>query len=445
MLARRIHRVFGYRGGGSREGGENSSGVEPAGTVFRAENKLPIEIAALDLTDRGMPAVRAADRPADAESAFGKIQPVAHGAAYAVVRRPLEQRRVDAALQDKVLRQPAYRIFRQNRGDAGAQAEAAAQPSSYVVFPSAFPDLKLACSVDAAFTGVEPEHDFTKAQAIPSAGGFRNRQSIHGRSYFSAWRQIEACFVPGWLPARKWLSSITADCARDVALGAFAELEVNSLVPRAAGITVIVITSLLVLRVCTAQSPGRTKGPATGAGDASKNLFEAFQAEEKLGTYVFYRQSYVDKENQRASYGGSIYGTIEAFHIDGCQLKLDITLQDYFSGTVGKIETGRLLDNYLYSISFTLTREIASTARVTEARPIQLSDNTNSTCSEKPSCDFIWLAVRAKKPVIQESRTIGGIRDFDGWTDHFQAPLSSAQAGKELIQDMQTLANTECR
>jgi hypothetical protein len=218
-------------------------------------------------------------------------------------------------------------------------------------------------------------------------------------------------------------------------------------VPRIAGPAVFAFAGLLVIVMRGPQSLCQTNEPVKKTSDASaaKSLLDAFEAEEKLGAYIFYSQSFIDKENKKASYRGSIYGSIQRFHVAGCELKLDIALQDYFSGTVGKNQTGRLLDSYLYSVTFTLTRAIADSLTLSEARPIQLGGKTNSICPEKPSCSFTWLTVHADRPVIRESTMTNGILNFNGRTDHFQAPLSSGEAGEELIRKMRELAEAQCR
>lgn len=216
--------------------------------------------------------------------------------------------------------------------------------------------------------------------------------------------------------------------------------------PRVLHPAAFALASLLAVSACASRSFCQANEPVekTSGASASNGLLDAVEAEEKLGTYVFYSQSFIDKENEKATYRGSIYGAIKAFYVSACELRLDIALQDYFSGTVGKNETARLLDSTLYSVRFTLTREIANALTLSEARPIQLSENTNPTCSEKPSCNFTWLVVHAKRPVIRESRMTNGLVDFSGWTDHFQAPLSSAETGKQLIRKIQALADTQC-
>ena len=57
---------------------------------------------------------------------------------------------------------------------AVAQTKTAAQSAGYVVLAAALPDLKLARGLDAALAGIEAEHDFAQAQAVPAASGIGN-------------------------------------------------------------------------------------------------------------------------------------------------------------------------------------------------------------------------------------------------------------------------------
>ena len=140
---------------------------------------FPVEIAGLYLADGGVAAVGAAGSRAHAEAALGKVEPVAHRAAHAVVWNPVEQRVIDAALQDEVFDQPADGVIGERGGNGGAQAETAAQAAGHVVFAAALPHLKLARGVDAAFAGIEAEHDFAQAQAIPAARRIGNQNRVH--------------------------------------------------------------------------------------------------------------------------------------------------------------------------------------------------------------------------------------------------------------------------
>ena len=88
---------------------------------------------------------------------------------------------IDAALQDEVFDEAADGVVGERGGDGGAQAEAAAQAARHVVFAAALPHLKLARGVDAAFAGIEAEHDFAEAEAVPAAVGIGNRERFHGQ------------------------------------------------------------------------------------------------------------------------------------------------------------------------------------------------------------------------------------------------------------------------
>ena len=127
----------------------------------------------LKLRDGGVAAVRAAQRGADAETSFSEIQAVAHGTADAVVRNPLGERVVHAALIHQIFDEPADRIIGE-RGDYGrVQTKAALQAARDIVFAAAFADGKLARGPDALVARVEAQHHFAQAQLIPTATFFR--------------------------------------------------------------------------------------------------------------------------------------------------------------------------------------------------------------------------------------------------------------------------------
>ena len=155
--------------GGVAEGGEDAAGVQPARAEF-AEDVVPVEIAGLELAGGGMAAVGNADRAANAEAALGEVQAVADGAAHAVEGRPFDEFGVHAALQNEILEQTADFVVGKGGGDGGLQPEAAAQAAGDVVFAAAFPDLELAGAADAAFAGVEAEHDFAEGEQVVFAG-----------------------------------------------------------------------------------------------------------------------------------------------------------------------------------------------------------------------------------------------------------------------------------
>jgi hypothetical protein len=196
-----------------------------------------------------------------------------------------------------------------------------------------------------------------------------------------------------------------------------------------------------VLQRSSAQSA--TDAALTSPAEPSA-LLAAAQAEEKLGTHAFYTQSYIDQENKWASYEGSVFGGLMGLKVDGCELKLDVELQDIFTGTVGKKQTGRQVDTYKYTVSFTLTREMADNLALEVAPPSLLGANTHSVCAERRSCSFEWLVLRAPTPIIWESRVLNGFLDVNAATDRFQVPVSTAERGAALIAGIKALAADRC-
>ncbi len=182
VFARGVHGFDGDLGGGSGERGEDSAGMHPARAIRRAEDRLPVEVARLDLADGGVAAVGAADGGAQAKAALGKVEAVAHGAADAIVRNPADKRSVHAAFEDEVLDETADGIVGERGGHGGAQAEAAAQAAGHVVLAAALPHVEVARGVDAHLAGIEAKHDFAEADAVPAAVGIGSGERVHGQT-----------------------------------------------------------------------------------------------------------------------------------------------------------------------------------------------------------------------------------------------------------------------
>ena len=109
-----------------------------------------------------------------------KFEPVADRPPDAVGRNPTDEARVDTSLEDEVLEQPADVVVGERGHDAGALAEAAAEPARDVVLAAALPRLEPASGADAPLAGIEAEHDLTEGdQVIAALGGRPDRQSGH--------------------------------------------------------------------------------------------------------------------------------------------------------------------------------------------------------------------------------------------------------------------------
>ena len=184
---------------------------------------------------------------------------------------------------------------------------------------------------------------------------------------------------------------------------------------------------------------------ATQPGAAEKELRAEFDTEEQKGEYTFYTQSFVDKENQRAAYSGSVYGAIKDFAVDGCSIRIDTELIDSFAGIVGKKQMGKLQDYSQFSIRLLLTRETADRLGVVEARPVELAPATNSVCTERPSCTFTWLRIQTRPPAIRETKLTNHLLVFDGTVDHFLLPVSSERRAEEIIERLKDFAYIVCR
>jgi hypothetical protein len=128
--------------------------MKPSSALF-LENRVPIDVAGLQLRNCGVTAIRAAQGGTYPETALGKVKSVANRAANAVVRNPPKMFEVDASLEHKIFDQAADGVIRKSGDDSGIQPEASAKAASDVVFASAFPRAKMAGSGDAVIAGIE--------------------------------------------------------------------------------------------------------------------------------------------------------------------------------------------------------------------------------------------------------------------------------------------------
>src|SRR4029453_12175868 len=133
-------------GGRLRKGAEDPAGVKPA-RAETAEDLFPVDVARAELRDGGVAAIGTAERGADAEAAFGEVQPVPDRSSNAVVLHPLHAL-LDATLEHQVFHQTADGIVGQRCDDGGAEAETAPQSARDVVFAAAFPYLECSGRVD---------------------------------------------------------------------------------------------------------------------------------------------------------------------------------------------------------------------------------------------------------------------------------------------------------
>ena len=178
-----------------------------------------------------------------------------------------------------------------------------------------------------------------------------------------------------------------------------------------------------------------------------EDLLRSFAAKAKLGEFlplytVVLRFARPPRVFQRLDLCGAC----------GCesqwvQMRVDTTIADRYSGTIGRKQVSPTQNLYRISADFLLTPEIAQSLRVIKARPVQLNLGTHAVYADHQQCVLNWIEVRSERAeihVIESTNDIEGydgfVQDFDGSSDRFLLPVSSQDAGIELITKLQDWA-----
>jgi hypothetical protein len=171
-------------------------------------------------------------------------------------------------------------------------------------------------------------------------------------------------------------------------------------------------------------------------------LLDFIATEQQRGAVLTYAQSYVDDQNEKVSYSGTLYAGIHHFKLDECKATVRVSIQDRYSGAIehrnfGRVhleQTGELTDNTVYEYRFGLGDVSADAVHALSAVPAQLNVNTTVRCEEDRSCNLSWIQITAPNGKIAESRTVNGIQDVDSKATSIVLPTASlelaAQAAK---------------
>ena len=217
------------------------------------------------------------------------------------------------------------------------------------------------------------------------------------------------------------------------------------------GVIAVARNALLVLSAvgsfAATSFPQSVSTAMSGAAQGSNlGLMRAVDAEEKRGIDLSYTQNY-RSGGKPVLFRGSLYAGITAFTAKKCNLTIGTTIVDRYSGQIGKDTIKNTQSIYDSSVEFELTQEIADSLRLAEGRPSQLENGTNPACAERRACVLYWLELRAKGAEIKLTSLTndvadydGFVRNFDGLVDQFRIPVSSPDAGKELIAKLQSFA-----
>ena len=132
-------------------------------------------------------------------------------------------------------------------------------------------------------------------------------------------------------------------------------------------------------------------------------LLKFVASEQQRGSVLTYSQSYVDDQNERVSYNGTLYAGIHLFKVDECKVTTRVAVEDRYSGAIehrslGRVrleQTGELKDDTVYEYRFALGDLSADGVRALRAVPAQLNINTSVHCEEDHSCTISWIQITA--------------------------------------------------
>jgi hypothetical protein len=175
---------------------------------------------------------------------------------------------------------------------------------------------------------------------------------------------------------------------------------------------------------------------------ACGELLDFIASEQQRGSVLTYSQSYVDDENERVTYNGTLYTGIPLFKLDSCKVMARVAVQDRFTGAIehrnfGRVrleQTGELTDDTVYEYRFNLSDLPAEAVHALDAVPGQLNKNTSVRCEENRSCYLSWIQITAPKREIAETRTINGIQDLDSKAASIVLPMASSEVAAQAAK-----------
>lgn len=184
---------------------------------------------------------------------------------------------------------------------------------------------------------------------------------------------------------------------------------------------------------------------------ASGELLDFMTSEQQRGSVLTYAQSYLDDQNERVSYKGTLYVGIPLFKIDGCKVMARVAVQDRFTGAIehrnfGRIrleQTGELTDDTVYEYRFNLGDLSAEALHALDAVPGQLNRSTSVHCEEDRSCNLSWIQITAANRKIAETRTVNGIQDLDSNAESIVLPMASSDVAARAAKSF-NLAIQSC-
>jgi hypothetical protein len=189
--------------------------------------------------------------------------------------------------------------------------------------------------------------------------------------------------------------------------------------------------SVFILAVMTCLFPANLRSqvpPEAGS------LLEFAATEQQRFSVLTYSQSYMDDQQEKVSYSGTLYIGIHSFKLNECGVVAHVAVQDRFSGAIahksglGRVhyeQTGELTDDTVYEYRFSLDKLDADEITAFRARPAQFLGGTDFQCEEDRLCDLSWLRLISRDGEISETKAVNGIQDTDTKVSSIALPMAS--------------------
>lgn len=184
----------------------------------------------------------------------------------------------------------------------------------------------------------------------------------------------------------------------------------------------------------------------------SSSSISSLEHETAKWSVLTYIQRYIDDQNEKVVYQGTIFLQLAKVSLNGCDLELDVRVQDKFTGTITKegllkVKTtyiGQTSQTFIYKYLLRLSDLHGVNATVLNSRPAQLQSETGYNCDEEPACRISWLDMKLPRALIRETRETNGLVDFDKKVSEVTIPMSSRQAAQTAAATFQGLV-AECQ
>lgn len=183
------------------------------------------------------------------------------------------------------------------------------------------------------------------------------------------------------------------------------------------------------------QSPGK------------QDLINILKAEAANFSVLSYSQHYIDSEKETVDYTGRLYLKVDSVSLDGCDLRVNVVVQDRYSGTEETRRAFRQRKTYIspdfstsrYSFRLNLATSDTVEASFVSARPSQLGDHTGFACKEDAFCRLPWVRIKTLKPSIGETIVNDGFMDVNRQVDDVYIPTSSPKSAGDSIASFEKL------